>query len=397
MKATEALELIKKHTAITDLKEVKMEDIWHNRNAYSLDQEGNMISLNLYGNKLKDISFVASLQSLQTLSFFSNQVFDLSPLKELKNLQHLWFQNNQVSDLSPLKELIKLNDLRFDSNKVSDLSPLKELINLQWLFFHFNQVSDLSPLKELKNLQHLWFQNNQVSDLLPLKELKNLQELGFNSNQVSDLSPLKELKSLQKIRCENNQISDLLQIRMVLALPKLEYLFAFGNPIQGIPIEKLGTKANDNCLEDLRNYFKQLDAQGTIQIYEAKMILVGEAGTGKTTLRKKLIDPAYPVPNPEDEKNSTHGIEITPALAFAHSPQPILANIWDFGGQHNYYSTHRYFLSPNGLCTCWSWTNARKTPASIIGFRSSICWQKTAIVRKNCPLSCFTTNAAASP
>ncbi len=366
MHHTAALEHLKKHTALTDLKEVEIEKIW-NKNTYSLDTEGNLIGLNLDDNKLTKIDFVAELKTLQILSFSANQVSDISPVKELTNLQKLYFYANQVSDISPVKELTNLQELYFYANQVSDISPVKELTNLQELDFAYNQVSDISPVKELTNLQNLSFRNNQVSDISPVKELTNLQklyfyanqvsdispvkeltnlqELYFSANQVSDISPVKELTNLQNLYFSANQVSDISHLKTVLALPKLKYLYAFGNPIAGIPIEKLGKGINDNCLEDLRNYFKQIAEQGTIQVYEAKMILVGEAGTGKTTLRKKLIDPAYPVPNPEDEKNSTHGIEITPAVAFAHSPQAILANIWDFGGQHNYYSTHRYFLT----------------------------------------------------
>ncbi len=42
-------------------------------------------------------------------------------------------------------------------------------------------------------------------------------------------------------------------------------------------------------------------------LYEAKLIIIGEAGAGKTTLVKKLQYPAYPI-NPAEP--STEGIDV---------------------------------------------------------------------------------------
>jgi len=83
---------------------------------------------------------------------------------------------------------------------------------------------------------------------------------------------------------------------------------------------------------------------------EAKMLIVGEGKTGKTTLFEKMKDPAFdPLASPTDE---THGINILEGLEIKHKSlgeQVFRANLWDFGGQELQYMTHQFFLSPRAL------------------------------------------------
>jgi hypothetical protein len=94
------------------------------------------------------------------VSLDNTQVSDLSPLAELKNLKTLSLDQTQVSDLSPLAELKKLEVLYLSHTQVSDLSPLAELKNLEWLYLHNTKVSD-EQVQELRqalpncHIQHL--------------------------------------------------------------------------------------------------------------------------------------------------------------------------------------------------------------------------------------------------
>jgi internalin A len=93
-------------------------------------------------------------------------------------------------------------------------------------------------------------------------------------------------------------------------------------------------------------YFQTLDPNETEPLYEAKFIIVGEGGAGKTTLAKKLLDPDYKLDN--DEK-STEGIDVL-RWEFDHpNGTTFRANIWDFGGQEIYHATHQFFLTKRSL------------------------------------------------
>src|SRR5439155_6516704 len=76
--------------------------------------------------------------------------------------------------------------------------------------------------------------------------------------------------------------------------------------------------------------------------YEAKLLVVGEGGTGKSSLLKALRGEEF-----DADLVTTHGIEV----GELHVPHPELAgteitlNTWDFGGQHIYHATHQFFLT----------------------------------------------------
>ncbi len=94
------------------------------------------------------------------------------------------------------------------------------------------------------------------------------------------------------------------------------------------------------------NYLEELEIQGEGFVYEAKLIIAGEPGAGKTSLSKKLMDPNYVL---DSKEQMTKGIDIE-KWHFSYSEDiPFQCNIWDFGGQAIMKSTHRYFLTKRSL------------------------------------------------
>lgn len=132
-------------------------------------------------------------------------------------------------------------------------------------------------------------------------------------------------------------------------LPNLISLNLRDNPIEAPPLEVLDL---DNIgrvnLENIRNYYRQLQEEGVERLYEAKLLIIGEAGAGKTTLAKKIKDPDYPLTSDEA---STEGIAVTPWGFSMENGQPFRVNIWDFGGQEIYHATHQFFLTKRSLYT----------------------------------------------
>jgi hypothetical protein len=55
-----------------------------------------------------------------------NKVSDISPLATLTSLAHLYLWSNQISDLSPLSKLTSLTYLSLWRNRIADISPLVE-------------------------------------------------------------------------------------------------------------------------------------------------------------------------------------------------------------------------------------------------------------------------------
>jgi internalin A len=293
-------------------------------------------------NQVSDLTPLASLSALRRLSFNNNQVSDLTPLALLSALTRLSFNNNQVSDLTPLTSLSALTCLWFDNNQVSDLAPLASLSALAELWFRHNQVSDLAPLASLPALTWLWFENNQVSDLAPLASLFALTSLWFENNQVSDLAPLASLSALLDLSFGKNHVSDL------APLAKLERLRTLGlanNPIESPPpdVAAQGPAA-------IRSYFALRARQRVGALLEAKVLFVGQPGAGKTSLIRKLLDPAFVVPQPEQP--STLGIDVLEGWEFPwhrDRSHKLRAHLWDFGGQNIQYYLHQFFLTQHSL------------------------------------------------
>jgi len=269
-------------------------------------------------------------------------------LNERKQVTGLNLINCNLTKIDFLKALPSLTQLYLGENQISDINILKALPNLTKLYLHDNRISDISVLKALPNLTQLRLWKNQISDLSALKTLFNLTDLDLSFNPISDLSDLKALPSLTKLILIHNQLSELpewvlnLNIPIELALQDGDGIFLEGNPIEKPPLEiiKQGNEA-------IRSYFEQLKKEGTDTIYEAKLILVGEGGAGKTSLANKIINPAWQL-IPETKSESTKGIDIL-SYQFPFKDKTFRVNIWDFGGQEIYHQTHQFFLSKRSL------------------------------------------------
>ena len=78
--------------------------------------------------------------------------------------------------------------------------------------------------------------------------------------------------------------------------------------------------------------------------YKMKLMIVGKANHGKTTLMHRLkYDEKY------DEDLSTLGIDIH-SIDLRRGNMPVFHfRCWDFAGQEDYYATHQCFLSKRSL------------------------------------------------
>jgi internalin A len=101
----------------------------------------------------------------------------------------------------------------------------------------------------------------------------------------------------------------------------------------------------------IRDYYRQRLEDKTDYIYEAKLLIIGEGGAGKTSLANKLIDSTYKLKleGSDNQEKSTEGIDVL-RFDFPHpSGNFFRINIWDFGGQEIYHATHQFFLTKRSL------------------------------------------------
>ncbi|MGD1699431.1 COR domain-containing protein, partial [Dapis sp. BLCC M229] len=123
-------------------------------------------------------------------------------------------------------------------------------------------------------------------------------------------------------------------------LSNLTQLDLTGNTLETPPIE-IAVQG----IEGVRKYFHQTRKEGIDYLYEAKLLIVGEGGAGKTTLANKIQNPDYQL---RDEK-TTEGIEVYKWNFQTKKQHNFQMNIWDFGGQEIYHATHQFFLTKRSL------------------------------------------------
>ncbi|WP_082209748.1 COR domain-containing protein [Fischerella sp. PCC 9605] len=190
---------------------------------------------------------------------------------------------------------------------------------------------------------------NELTALPPeIGQLVNLRSLHLSYNQLSTLpTEIGQLVNLQTLHLRDNQLSTLpSEIRQ---LPNLKKLDLRSNPVP-IPPEILGAKDLSKDPGDVNEildfYFRVQDPNETEPFYEAKLLIVGEGGAGKTSLAKKIEDETYEL---QADEESTQGIDVIQWNFTQPNGKDFRVNIWDFGGQEIYHQTHQFFLTERSL------------------------------------------------
>jgi hypothetical protein len=168
---------------------------------------------------------------------------------------------------------------------------------------------------------------------------ENLQALNLSDNELTSFSyPAGGLPRLQMLNLADNQIKEFVLPAGMNALADIN--------LEGNPMENPGPEIIRQGRAAVLRFLQELSRQGVKEVFEVKMLIVGEGGTGKTTLWNLLQNPGHLVPDPLQE--STVGIQIREGWSFPHRNRPaeeFLVNLWDFGGQDIQYMTHQFFLT----------------------------------------------------
>jgi len=341
----------------------------------SLKELVRLRKLNLYYNKITEISFLKDLVNLTKLDLSYNKISDFSCLKVLKKLTDLNLSYNNLGDTSFFKDLKELTKLNLSSNKLSNISFLKELNALTELKLFNNGISEIAFIKKLKGLTMLDLSSNiKIKDFSFLGELKGLTKLHLSSNNLSNVSFLRGLKVLTTLHLSSNCLKD---VSYLQELKKLTSLNLYNNKLSDIsflkelgqltdidiehnPIKSPPPTIADLGIDAIRKYFTELNNGQNNYLFEAKLLILGESGAGKTTFARKLKNENSELPKP---KETTWGVDVDslelniekkyfPKVAqneYLGNNIKFNLNIWDFGGQDIYHATHRFFLSQRSV------------------------------------------------
>ena len=274
-------------------------------------------------------------------------------ISQLKQLTELYLSDNQLTSLpESIGNLFQLRNLQAWENQLKEIPDwVGDLTTLEELGLGTNPFLELpSSLANLANLVFLGLgtdvgPTNLSNVPLWIKSLSNLQELQLPDCSLSVIPEwVGELAKLQVIRLRQNRI-----VNIPISLAHLEYLKELN--LDGNPLNPALQSAYDSGgWKSVKAYLRSLE-QNAEPLYEAKLVLVGEGGVGKTTLLNALMKKEERVP--KKDEITTHGVKID--LNALQAPHPekegvnIQLNAWDFGGQEVYRVTHQFFFSPRTL------------------------------------------------
>ncbi len=253
-------------------------------------------------------------------------------LLEMPWIKHLSISNNNIESIENLQNLTNLEILYAFKNKISKIENLENLRSLQRLDLSDNFLREINGFENLSNLKNLYLSRNPITDLSNLeKSGLDLDNLFLDGTLVNDIRSLK-IFIRRGLECSLKSISH----RKVIFL-------------QDCPLPEQIQLFISQGSTALLNYFSDLEEQGEDTIFEARLFILGEAGVGKTTFARKIKDSLALMPAEIDD--TTVGIDVSKHVFKIKNPKdnPFHVNIWDFGGQQIYHSTHQLFLSKRSL------------------------------------------------
>ncbi|MDE5087098.1 MAG: leucine-rich repeat domain-containing protein [Trichodesmium sp. St16_bin2-tuft] len=255
----------------------------------------------------------------------------------------LYLQKNQLISLpESITTISNLTELILYRNQLTSLpESIGKLSNLTELYLDDNQLTSMpESIIKLSNLTQLYLGNNQLTSLpASITKLSNLTGLYLDDNQLTSLpESIIKLSNLTRLSLGNNQLKSLPE--SIGKLSNLTTVILHNNPLETPPIEIVR-----QGIEEIRKFFQQKREEGIDYIYEAKLLILGEGGAGKTTLANKILDQNYQL----KDEDTTKGIEVHQYNFQTKNKNNFQMNIWDFGGQEIYHATHQFFLTKRSL------------------------------------------------
>lgn len=326
---------------------------WYNRfkgqELVILQSLTQLHTLHLISIQIQDYSFLQNLTQLKTLYISDNQIKDVSSLQNLTHIRTLYLNFSQIKNYSFLQNLTYLQVLHLSKNQIKEIDFLQNLTQLHTLNLSKNQIKEIDFLQNLTQLRTLDLSENQIKEIHPLQNLTQLQNLNLQSNRIQEINSLEKLTQLKNLDLQSNRIQNIKPLLFLiknglevnLKASESNGVSLYNNPIINPPIEIIqqGRKA-------ILRYFDRIEQQGKDFIFEAKLTLVGDGGSGKTTLQRRILDEKSQLPTGNE---STRGIKVSDWQFNDSDGKTYTSHIWDFGGQDVYYPVHRFFLTENSV------------------------------------------------
>lgn len=238
--------------------------------------------------------------------------------------------------------LTRLTSLDLSRNRRTDMPvAIFCLTNLTSLNLFGNRLTDVpEAIYRLPNLIELELSMNQLTSVPEaITRLTNLTSLNLSHDQLTEVpEAIARLTGLTSLRLNHNQLTKAPE--GLARLTNLRWLDLRDNQLRTSP-ETLEHWQDAPLI--LRYLTETRSVAPKRPLAEAKMVVVGQGGVGKTSLVKMLVEGKC-----ERNERKTEGIDIR-RWPIKVREESMRLNVWDFGGQEILHATHQFFLTKRSL------------------------------------------------
>jgi internalin A len=312
----------------------------------SIGQLTALTSLGLRGNQLTAVpDSIGQLTALTELVLTGNQLTAVPDwIGQLTALTGLFLSYNRLRAVpDSIGQLTALTTLGLNDNQLTAVPDwIGQLTPLTTLFLSGNQLTAVPDwIGQLTALTWLALGGNQLTAIPDsIGQLTALITLSLGGNQLTAVpDSIGQLTALTELDLNGNQLTTIPDsFGQLTALTSLDLN---GNRYLSSPpreVQAQGTRAVLTFLQAL--------AESSVQRWRSKILIVGEATVGKTSLTKQLLGEAF-----DPDERQTHGVRIR-SLPLSHPGRPGVTmdlDVWDFGGQLEYRATQRFYLTDRSL------------------------------------------------
>ncbi|MCY6369474.1 hypothetical protein [Clostridium ganghwense] len=180
---------------LENLQKIRFIDIKSFRDVINLEgieQLKNLEQIKIYNirdKKIKNLNLISSLTKVTKISFYGSKVKDLSNIGQMNSVEELHFRNIEKWDI--------------EEEKTYETFSMDNFPNLKQLFINKINFKNFYTIKSLKYLDKLCVSDCEIGSLDGIENFTDLKKLYLYNVNIKNINHIKKLKSLEEIFLED--------------------------------------------------------------------------------------------------------------------------------------------------------------------------------------------------